>query len=202
MQGTSDLSSLTLDGLFARARAGDQAAWEKLFHECYPKVRRVVRRRLNSPMRSLYDSTDFASDVWGSLLAKSDRFEFATIDALIAFLSKAAEQKVIDAHRHHHTLKNDIRRETRIDSAGPDETSAAGLVPSQDPTPSQEAVAKEGLEKIRSRLGELERSVLDLATLGHSSSEIAEKINRPQRKVQRILKFVHDSWYSPSGGRR
>ena len=35
------------------AQKGDQSAWEALFKECYPKVRRVVRRRLNRSMRSL-----------------------------------------------------------------------------------------------------------------------------------------------------
>ena len=30
------------------AQKGDQTAWETLFRECYPKVRRVVRRRLDS----------------------------------------------------------------------------------------------------------------------------------------------------------
>ena len=85
-------------------RAGDQAAWEELFYTCYPKVVRVVRRKLNAPMRSLYDSTDFASDVWGSLVAKSDRFDFPNVAALMAFLTKAAEQKVIDEYRRGHTL--------------------------------------------------------------------------------------------------
>ena len=37
------------------AQKGDQSAWEALFKECYPKVRRVVRRKLNRSMRSLYD---------------------------------------------------------------------------------------------------------------------------------------------------
>ncbi len=34
-----DLSRTLLD-----AQKGDQSAWEVLFRECYPKVRRVVRR--------------------------------------------------------------------------------------------------------------------------------------------------------------
>src|SRR5205823_7837978 len=95
MNRTMESSDSDADGLFARARAGDQAAWEELFTTCYPKVVRVVRRKLNAPMRSLYDSTDFASDVWGSLVAKSDRFDFPNVAALMAFLTKAAEQKVI-----------------------------------------------------------------------------------------------------------
>jgi DNA-directed RNA polymerase specialized sigma24 family protein len=74
--GTTDRS---VDGIFARAQAGDQAAWEELFRLCYPKLVRVVRRKLtSSAMRSLDDSTDFASDAWKSLIAKSGRFDFPT----------------------------------------------------------------------------------------------------------------------------
>ena len=81
------------------AQKGDQSAWETLFKECYPKVRRVVRRRLNRSMRSLYDSTDFASDVMGNLVANLDRLKFPSVDSLLAFLAQVAEQKVIDEHR-------------------------------------------------------------------------------------------------------
>ena len=35
------------------AQQGNQLAWEAIFKECYPKVRRVVRRRLDRSMRSL-----------------------------------------------------------------------------------------------------------------------------------------------------
>ena len=58
------------------AHRGDQSAWEALFRECYPKVRRVVRRKLNRSMRSLYDSTDFASDVMKSLAANFGHLDF------------------------------------------------------------------------------------------------------------------------------
>ena len=60
-----DLSQTLLD-----AQKGDQSAWEVLFRECYPKVQRVVRRKLNRSMRSLYDSTDFASDVMKTALSQ------------------------------------------------------------------------------------------------------------------------------------
>src|SRR5579864_5278284 len=114
MSQTIDSSSQGADGLFARARAGDQMAWEELFRTCYPKVIRVVRRKLNSPMRSLYDSADFASDVWKSLAAKFDRFDFPSIDSLLAFLKQAAEQKVIDEYRRRHAQKRDIDLECRL----------------------------------------------------------------------------------------
>src|SRR5437016_2369641 len=96
------------------AHRGDPAAWETLFKECYPKVRRVVRRKLNRSMRSLYDSTDFASDVMKSLAANFDQLQFPSIDSLMAFLAHVAEQKVIDEYRRLHTLKRDMTRERPI----------------------------------------------------------------------------------------
>src|SRR5260370_38313806 len=95
----SDSASVDPDSLFARARAGDNSAWEELFRKCYPKVVRVVRRKLNPPMRSLFDSTDFASDVMKSLAAKADRLEFTSFQSLMAFLGQPAGEKGITENR-------------------------------------------------------------------------------------------------------
>ena len=84
---------LGVEELFARAREGDQDAWTELFQACYPKVLRVIRRKLHSPqIRSLYDSTDFASDVLKSLAANAQQLEFRDMDALMGFLVRVAEQ--------------------------------------------------------------------------------------------------------------
>lgn len=194
MQGSSGGS---FDGLFARAQSGDSEAWEELFRQCYPKVIRVVRRRLNQPMRSLYDSADFASDVWRSLLAKSDRFDFPTIGALLAFLEQAAKQKVIDEHRRLHSLKRDRTRTMSLD-AGTDGYSAGLEVASADPTPSQFAVANEGWQRVNERLDETRRRVLDMARQGYSTREIHEAVGWSLRKVQRELKEMGDTWHSDS----
>jgi hypothetical protein len=69
-------------GMFALGIGGMDAAVAMAgypFELTYPKVVRVVRRKLNPPMRSLYDSTDFASDVLKSLAAKCDQFDFPSI---------------------------------------------------------------------------------------------------------------------------
>ena len=134
-----------------QAHRGDPAAWEAIFRECYPKVRRVVRRKLNRSMRSLYDSTDFASDVMKSLAANIGRLHFPSIDSLLAFLAQVAEQKVIDEYRRHHTLKRDIARDRPILSG--DEETGPVQVPSGDPTASQLAQANEVHERLLSRRG-------------------------------------------------
>lgn len=191
MSQHSDSTTFSPDGLFARARAGDQAAWEELFRTCYPKIVRVVRRKLNTPMRSLYDSTDFASDVWKSLAAKCDRFDFPSIDSLMAFLKQAAEQKVVDEYRRRMTHKRNMGLERPMDA---DQGPGAGGLPSDDPTPSQVAQASEGLERLQARLTESQRDIVELRRQGYTNEEIAERTGWHLRKVQRFLKDLQESW--------
>lgn len=204
MNRAHDSARPDADRLFERARQGDQDAWRDLFEECYPKVLRVIRRRLGrqSSLRSLYDSSDFANDVWKSLAAKSDRFDFPSIQALISFLMQAAEQKLIDERRRLHTQKRDIDRERRL------EAMAVGDEPyvlaSGDPTPSQFAQEVETREWLLAGRSGAERRVIELRDQGYDNEEIAEQTGWHVRKVQRFLKDLkeqHDSWRTSGPGR-
>jgi len=193
MNPMSDSARYDSDELIARARTGDQAAWEELFHTCYPKVIRVVRRKLDRPLRSLYDSTDFVSDVMKSLAANLDRLDFPSLGSLIAFLAQAAEQKVIDEYRRRHTQKRDITRERAM--VGFDGTDLKPMaLASADPTASQVAQATEVCERLLAGQDEQERSVIELKRLGYTNVEIAERTGWNIRKVQRFLKDLHDSF--------
>jgi RNA polymerase sigma factor (sigma-70 family) len=184
------------NGLFARARAGDQAAWEELFRTCYPKVVRVVRRKLDRPMRSLYDSTDFASDVMKSLMANLDRLDFPSMDCLMSFLAQVAEQKVIDEYRRRHTLKRDVSRERAL--VTDDGTDLRPLVlASADPTPSQVAQADEVRERLLAGQEEPERVIIELKLQNYSNAEIAVKTGWNLRRVQRFFEKLQDTlWRS------
>ena len=87
-------------------------------------------------MRSLYDSTDFASDVMKSLAANAGQLDFPSFDSLMAFLVNVAKKKVIDEYRKVHNLKRNIKRNQPLycddEGAGP-----AGMIASGDPTASQ-----------------------------------------------------------------
>jgi RNA polymerase sigma factor (sigma-70 family) len=161
------------------------------------KVRRVVRRKLNRSMRSLYDSTDFASDVMKSLAANFGHLDFSSIDSLMAFLAQVAEQKVIDEYRRRHTLKRDMTRERPLLSDGAE----AGPVQlsSDDPTASQLAQANEVHERLLSRVDETERTIIQLKQQGYSNADIAERTGWNIRKVQRFFKDLLDSM-DDSGG--
>ena len=169
--------------LLDRARQGDQAAWRILFEECYPKIQRVVRKRLSRPMRKMYDSTDIANEVMKSLAAKFDRFDFSSIDGLSAFLIRAAEQKVVDGHRRGHAQKRDVARDRALNADG-----SLGFEPADSsPTPSQVAVAIEEEEILLGGRSGVDRTVLELKLQGHSNREVAEATGWHLRKVERFL---------------
>jgi len=198
MSSSFDLSDRDPGDLFARARAGDQDAWKELFETCYPKVLRVVRRKLDRPMRSLYDSTDFASDVMKSLAAKFDKFDFPSLDSLHAYLVQSAKQKVIDEYRRRHTLKHDIGRERSVDWVASQDSMRLSLA-SGDPTASQEAQATEIHERLLADLDKTERWIVELKRQGLSNSEVAEKTGWHVRKVQRFLQSLSNLLSDPEG---
>ena len=194
MTPLTDRRPVDHDGLFARARSGDEAAWSELFEVCYPKVVRVVRRRLDRPMRTLFDSTDFASDVMKSLAANADRLDFPSMDSLLAFLAKAAEQKVIDQWRKVHTLKREIGRNCPL-AGGPDGTGLEIGVASDDPTASQVAQADEVREQLlANQQTEPQRRAIVLKEEGFTTAEIAEDTGWHLRKVQRFFDNLGNIW--------
>jgi RNA polymerase sigma factor (sigma-70 family) len=200
MGPSPDSKRTDVDALYARARAGDQDAWDELWKTCNDKLRRVIRRRLNPPMRSVYDSMDVTSDVWGSLFANRERLNFPTFDALMSFLAEKAREKVIDEYRRQHTKKRDINKRQGLDAVGGQDDDHVPGIASSDPTPSQVAVANEGYERVLSRLntGE-ERSALQMKREGYTTQEIAARLGWHIRAVQRLIRNIGDSWHAPGG---
>jgi RNA polymerase sigma factor (sigma-70 family) len=185
-----------LSRILKEARDGNQAAWKALFDECYPKIQRVVRRKLTRSMRTLYDSTDFANDVMEDLVANLDRLEFPSVDSLLGFLAHVAEQKVIDEHRRQHTLKRDVRRDR---SSSANEADEGLQLPSNGPTASQVAQAHEVRQRLLARPDQTERTIIELRQLGYSTSDIAAQTGWDARKVQRFLRKLLDSLGEPGG---
>ena len=72
---------------------------------------------------------------------------------------------------------------------------AAGpvLLPSADPTASQQAQANEFQERLLDRQDEIERTIIDLKHQGYSTADIADMTGWNIRKFQRFLKDLHDS---------
>lgn len=189
----NELSATLGAELFERARGGDEAAWNALYADIQDKIRRVVRRKLDRRLISLYDSTDFAGAVWQSLLEQLDRFEFQSIEALQHFLVMKAESKVIDEYRKQRAQKRGGGRVGRLEGDG-DEPGLGAIVTSKEPTPSQVAVGNESWQALRDGAKDDEHlRVLEMAREGYSNVEIAERLEWSLRKVQRVLQMLNPS---------
>src|SRR5258707_3700818 len=96
-----------------RIQSGDEGAARELLERYEAEVRLVVRRQLPRLLRSRFDSLDFLQSVWGSFFRRmrSSPTEFEDSMHLVAFLARAAKNKVIDEYRRAASRKNNMHRE-------------------------------------------------------------------------------------------
>ena len=139
-------------GFLARIQAGDEEAARELLTRYEAEVRLVVRRQLPRLLRSRFDSLDFLQSVWGSFFqrVRSGPADFEDSRHLVAFLARAAKNKVIDEYRRAASQKQDMHREEPlwVDGGRPKD------VPADSDTPSQVAQAREVFGRLRDLLPE------------------------------------------------
>lgn len=169
----------------ARVRAGDEEAARELLTRYEAEVRLVVRRQLPRLLRSRFDSLDFLQSVWGSFFrrVRSGPSEFEDSRHLVAFLARAAKNKVIDEYRRAASRKQDMHREEPLWG----EAGRPKDVTGQNDTPSEVAQAHEVFDMLQALLPEDRRSVLDLKAEGLSSRDIGERLGLSERTVQRVI---------------
>jgi RNA polymerase sigma factor (sigma-70 family) len=174
-------SRTEFDALMAGLRAGQPAAYQRLYDDYGRHVLRVVRRKLHHRLRAQYDSTDLLQSVMTSFLAVPADRRFASPDDLIRFLASITANKVTDKFRHHlQTDKRDLNREFATGSA-PDTATAA------DPTPSQAAIADECWERLTVAQPPAMRQVLLLLRAGYTMKEAADRTGLHPKAIQRAL---------------
>jgi len=168
-----------------RIQEGDEGAARELLQRYEPEVRLVVRRQLPRLLRSRFDSLDFLQSVWGSFFRRmrDAPTDFEDSRHLVAFLARAAKNKVIDEYRRAASLKNDMHREEPLwgDGRRPKEVA--------DPTdsPSEVAQAHEVFDRLHALLPEERRTILELKAQGLSSKDIGGRLGISERTVQRVL---------------
>ncbi|MBX6312061.1 MAG: sigma-70 family RNA polymerase sigma factor [Isosphaeraceae bacterium] len=172
-------------GFLARIQAGDEDAARELLRRYEPEVRLVVRRQLPRLLRSRFDSLDFLQSVWGSFFRRVRTSPTAFDDSrhLVAFLARAAKNKVIDEYRRAASQKQDMHREEPLWT---DDNRPRDLT-GHDDTPSQVAEAHEALGRLRDLLPEDRRALLEWKAEGLSSREIGERLGISERTVQRVI---------------
>lgn len=179
------------DRLLRDWRAGSPAALGELLTAHTDAVRAAVRRRLPDRLRAEYDSLDFVQAVWASVAdIPPDRHEFADRDALVGFLARVAEWKVVDAVRARFgTMRRDIRREERLPD---DPDSGKAAVRDPGPSPSQGAIGAERWDELLKAIPPGHRVIAEKLRDGYSHAEIAAAARVSVRTVERIVKRMKE----------
>ncbi len=173
-----------LKAFLARIRAGDEEAARELLGRYEAQVRLVVRRQLPRLLRARFDSLDFLQSVWGSFFRRmhAGPEQFEDPQCLVAFLARAARNKVIDEYRRSSSQRRDVRLEESLW-----EGSRPRDLPDDADTASEVAQAHEAFSLLRDSLPEERRAVLELKAEGYTSREIGERLGISERTVRRVI---------------
>lgn len=187
--GLVSQDELDVRDLIARAKLGDEAAFNQLLHRFEGEVRMMVRGRLPKTMRGQYDSMDFVQAVWQSFYAdlKDGSPEFENARHLRKFLDGMARNKVFEQHRRlTKTEKYAVKREERLYVRRGDREVERELI-ARGPSPSETVQAGERLAQLTAGCNPREVEVLTLRYQGLTLDEIAARTGICERTARRII---------------
>jgi RNA polymerase sigma-70 factor (ECF subfamily) len=163
-------------GLLERVRAGDGGALNELLRRYLPRLSRWATGRLPSWARDLSETDDLVQDTLVRAVKNLGHFEARSEGALYAYLRSAVMNRIRD----------EIRHRGRVSPPGPLDSA----VPSRDPSPLEQAIGADLLDKYDHALERLEaesrEAVIARIELGYSYAEIAEALGKPSAAAARM----------------
>jgi RNA polymerase sigma-70 factor, ECF subfamily len=157
--------------LVARAQAGDAAALEELCSRYLPRLRRWAHGRLPMWARSgALDTFDLVQDTFLQVLGRLDQFQPRHAGAFQGYMRRTLMNRIRD----------EIRRVGR--RGGPAEAIDTSK-PAADPSPLEEAIGQQTLERYEAgleRLRDADREAIIMRVeMGASDIEIMEAFDKP-----------------------
>jgi RNA polymerase sigma-70 factor (ECF subfamily) len=168
--------------LVRRAHDGDPAAVDELFARYLPRLQRWAHGRLPAWARGALDTHDLVQDTFIQVLKRIGDFEPRHEGAFHGYLRQALINRVRD----------EIRRATRHAPPQPLDPAKAG----SDPSPLEEAIGRETLERYESALQRLRptdrEAIMLRIELNYPYADIATALGKPsiaaaQMAVSRAL---------------
>ncbi len=186
----------------AKLQQGDAEGAEQLWQQYFSRLLSVAKKRMDCLPRRAFDEEDFVISAMASFVegARAGRFpKLADETDLWRLLVTITLRKVGAQRRHFYTAKNNhggVRGESVF--IGNDDTAPlAGLahVTGGEPTPEFAAEVNEELRRLFERLDDpLLVEIAQWKMEGFNNEEIAIKLDRNTRTVERKLALIRDCW--------
>lgn len=165
----------TLD-LLRRAQAGDQGALALLCEHLLPPLRRWAKGRIPSWARDLLDTDDLVQETLLRTIRRLEAFEPRHDGALWAYLRQAVHNRICE----------EVRRAGRR----PSRSEVNPELPAAAPSPLEEAVGSEAVERYESALARLEahdrEAIVLRVEMGLDYTELAEALDKPSANAARM----------------
>jgi RNA polymerase sigma-70 factor (ECF subfamily) len=179
--------------LVVLAKGGDNSAQDRLCRIYGERVRRIVRLRMGTELRSKMESMDLVQDALICALKDLGDFTYRNEGDFLRWLTKIAENRLRDNIEKLHADKRDIRKEIRLNDREQTDIGAfEGTVgPIKATTPSVIMSRKEDLDKLERAIDKLRpeyREVIILAKIEEFSyQEIGDRLGKSIGAVKMLV---------------
>ena len=189
----SNLALKKTQQLVTMAQEGDDTALDQLCSVYGERIRRIVRFRMGSELRSQLESMDLVQEALIEAIKDLGDFTFSNDGDFLRWLSSIVENTIRDNVDRIHAAKRDVRRQVSLDRVA-NHTNRFGLdahLPAATTTPSVVLSLREDLDKLEQAMDRLKpqyQEVLVLAKIeGLSCKEIAARQNKNPAAVAMSL---------------
>ncbi|MGI9427607.1 MAG: ECF-type sigma factor [Bythopirellula sp.] len=172
---------------------GEGTAERKLWDHYFSRLVALARQKLRDLPPHLRDDEDVALSALNSFFSRAKQDGFPRLHDrtdLWQLLAKITVRKAIDQRRKLYALKRCV---SRVHQDSTDEEILKDLV-SGEPTADMLAAANEECQRLLGTLGEELRLVACMKLEGYTNREIAAKLGRVERTVERKLDRIRIAW--------
>jgi RNA polymerase sigma-70 factor (ECF subfamily) len=170
--------------LLRRLRTGDQDAATRLYFRYADRLRQLARAQCSPDLARRVDLDDIVQSVFSSFFRGIGKgyYDVPAGEELWKLLLVIALNKIRAKGAYHRAARRDVRQTVEGLSLKqqPDEN--------PDDAGSPYSVLKMTIEELVEALPELQRLMINLRIEGYEVAEIAEKVHRSKRTVERNLK--------------
>ena len=170
----------------AAVRNGDAKAASQLWDRYFSQLMRQARLRMSNVTKSTYDEEDAALSTFLLLCQKLENGSYAEISGrheLWQLMLTVLMRKIGRRVKYQHAAKRSDRK-NELNPLSVDELPAA----------TTEEISQECYELISSLKDPNLEQVALLRFEGYTNDEIAVKLNRTRRTVQRMLNLIRELW--------